>query len=57
MAEKLPGRPDLAEMLIPDFAVGCRRITPGGGFLEARESSLDVQLLKAETQKLKYPIQ
>lgn len=49
MAEKLPGRPDLAEMLIPDFAVGCRRITPGGGFLEARESSLDVQLLKAET--------
>ncbi|KAL8293255.1 hypothetical protein RQP46_000949 [Phenoliferia psychrophenolica] len=35
MAEKLPGRPDLAEMLIPDFAVGCRRLTPGGGFLEA----------------------
>ena len=37
MADKLPGRPDLAEMLIPDFSVGCRRLTPGGGFLEARE--------------------
>lgn len=29
MAEKLPGRKDLQDMLIPDFAVGCRRITPG----------------------------
>ncbi|KAK1761804.1 hypothetical protein QBC33DRAFT_582134 [Phialemonium atrogriseum] len=28
-------KPGLAEKLIPDFALGCRRITPGHGYLEA----------------------
>ncbi|XEV01558.1 hypothetical protein FSHL1_006845 [Fusarium sambucinum] len=32
---KLDSRPDLAELLEPDFAVGCRRPTPGLGYLEA----------------------
>ncbi|KAF6517096.1 hypothetical protein HZS61_002657 [Fusarium oxysporum f. sp. conglutinans] len=32
---KLDSRPDLAKLLEPDFAVGCRRPTPGLGYLEA----------------------
>ncbi|KAF9889912.1 hypothetical protein FE257_006784 [Aspergillus nanangensis] len=35
MAEKLNHDPELCKMLIPDFEVGCRRITPGPGYLEA----------------------
>lgn len=35
MAAKLAPKPELADVLIPDFAVGCRRPTPGNGFLEA----------------------
>ncbi|OAP58404.1 hypothetical protein AYL99_07494 [Fonsecaea erecta] len=36
MMEKLKGRDDLIEKLIPkDFPVGCKRPTPGNGFLEA----------------------
>lgn len=35
MAHKLAPKPELAELLIPTFAVGCRRPTPGNGFLEA----------------------
>lgn len=36
MQEKLQGREDLIKMLIPTtFGVGCRRPTPGNGFLEA----------------------
>ena len=36
MRTKLASRPDLAEKIIPkDFAVGCRRPTPGNGYLEA----------------------
>ncbi|BFZ61121.1 hypothetical protein YB2330_002179 [Saitoella coloradoensis] len=35
MKTKLKGDPRLAELLIPTFAVGCRRPTPGNGFLEA----------------------
>ncbi|KAF2659042.1 FAD/NAD(P)-binding domain-containing protein [Lophiostoma macrostomum CBS 122681] len=34
MAQRL-GREDLASLLIPSFAVGCRRMTPGHGYLEA----------------------
>ncbi|TVY87681.1 putative sterigmatocystin biosynthesis monooxygenase [Lachnellula willkommii] len=29
------GKEDLLRLLLPDFAVGCRRPTPGNGFLEA----------------------
>lgn len=33
--EKLGKRPDLLESFSPAFGVGCRRITPGPGYLEA----------------------
>lgn len=36
MRKKLSSRPEIAEAIIPkDFAVGCRRPTPGDGYLEA----------------------
>ena len=35
MKERLQSHTDIAERLIPNFAVGCRRLTPGPGFLEA----------------------
>lgn len=35
MRTKLAARPEIADLLVPDFAVGCRRPTPGNGFLEA----------------------
>lgn len=36
MQRKLASRPELMETLIPkDFGIGCRRPTPGNGFLEA----------------------
>jgi hypothetical protein len=35
MRERLAKRPELADFLIPSFAPGCRRLTPGPGFLEA----------------------
>lgn len=38
MLQRLGGSPKasrLAEWLLPDFPVGCRRVTPGPGFLEA----------------------
>jgi cation diffusion facilitator CzcD-associated flavoprotein CzcO len=35
MAEKLQHNPDLCEKLIPAWEIGCRRITPGEGYLES----------------------
>ncbi|OAG34163.1 hypothetical protein AYO21_11695 [Fonsecaea monophora] len=35
MTEKLKDRPDILNTLLPDFPVGCRRLTPGPGYLEA----------------------
>ncbi|KAJ7657984.1 FAD/NAD-binding domain-containing protein [Mycena rosella] len=35
MLQRLATKPEIAEHLIPDFAVGCRRLTPGPGYLEA----------------------
>jgi hypothetical protein len=35
MTTKLKGKASLVEHLIPNFAVGCRRPTPGNGYLEA----------------------
>lgn len=34
MKAKLAKRPELIERLIPTFGVGCRRLTPGIGYLE-----------------------
>ncbi|KAM0525911.1 hypothetical protein ACHAPS_004482 [Verticillium nonalfalfae] len=35
MKEQLKSRPDIYEAIIPTFAPGCRRLTPGPGYLEA----------------------
>jgi len=35
MEEKLKKKPWIAEHLIPDFPVACRRLTPGPGYLES----------------------
>ena len=35
MRERLNHDPDLCSMLIPDWSLGCRRITPGEGYLES----------------------
>ena len=35
MAERLGHDPRLCEMLIPKWSLGCRRITPGEGYLES----------------------
>lgn len=35
MKQLLANRPEIAETLIPDFPVGCKRLTPGPGYLEA----------------------
>lgn len=35
MSERLASRPDIYEALLPTFAPGCRRLTPGAGYLEA----------------------
>lgn len=34
MSEKLKHNPELCEKLIPKWELGCRRITPGEGYLE-----------------------
>lgn len=42
MKERLSSKPEIAEFLIPSFAIGCRRTTPGPGYLEALvESNVD----------------
>lgn len=35
MADKLNHDPILCEKLIPNWELGCRRITPGAGYLES----------------------
>ena len=35
MQERLKARPDIFNLIVPDFAPGCRRLTPGKGYLEA----------------------
>lgn len=35
MRSRLAKKPELANLLLPEFAVGCRRLTPGPGYLEA----------------------
>ncbi|KAK4048940.1 hypothetical protein OIV83_004496 [Microbotryomycetes sp. JL201] len=35
MLEKLAAKPEIAKAIIPNFAVACRRLTPGPGYLEA----------------------
>jgi cation diffusion facilitator CzcD-associated flavoprotein CzcO len=35
MQEKLASKPEILEALLPSFSPGCRRLTPGPGYLEA----------------------
>jgi hypothetical protein len=35
MADKLGNDPDLCDKLIPKWDLGCRRVTPGQGYLES----------------------
>ena len=35
MKKRLEKKPEILETLLPDFSVGCRRLTPGPGYLEA----------------------
>jgi cation diffusion facilitator CzcD-associated flavoprotein CzcO len=39
MAETLKNDPKLVSRLVPDFAMGCRRLGPAEGFLEAMASN------------------
>lgn len=39
MSMKLQGNESLREALIPKFSVGCRRLTPGIGYLEALQAA------------------
>ncbi|KAK6380201.1 hypothetical protein LTS17_005390 [Exophiala oligosperma] len=50
MTKKLANKPELLEAILPkDFGVGCRRPTPGNGFLEA----LNIPNVTAYTEGLK----
>ncbi|KAB2573263.1 putative sterigmatocystin biosynthesis monooxygenase stcW [Lasiodiplodia theobromae] len=55
MRRKLSAKPEIADMIVPtDFAVGCRRPTPGNGYLEALcEDNVTVvsQSIQAITEK------
>jgi cation diffusion facilitator CzcD-associated flavoprotein CzcO len=44
MTERLNGDPELCAKLIPEWRVGCRRLTPGDGYLEAlQEPNVSIQ--------------
>jgi hypothetical protein len=51
MRERLSGAPQLAEWIIPDFAPGCRRLTPGPGYLEALTED-NVTVIRRAIQKI-----
>ncbi|KAL4737210.1 hypothetical protein BDV11DRAFT_216842 [Aspergillus similis] len=38
MRERLSENPHLIEKLIPDYEIGCRRLSPGDGYLEAMQA-------------------
>ncbi|KAK3900346.1 hypothetical protein C8A05DRAFT_36022 [Staphylotrichum tortipilum] len=52
MREKLAKmEPELREKLIPDFDVGCRRVTPGEGYLEALQED-NVEIVRTGIQEV-----
>lgn len=51
MQERLKGRPDLYEAIIPTFSPGCRRLTPGPGFLEALQEE-NTTYIKTHIQEI-----
>lgn len=38
MRQRLNNDPELVKLLIPDYEVGCRRLSPGDGYLEALQA-------------------
>ncbi|CAI6100496.1 unnamed protein product [Clonostachys chloroleuca] len=48
--DRLVGHPELLEKLVPDFSPGCRRPTPGPGYLEAISSS-NVEYIQTEIKR------
>lgn len=48
MRQRLSSRPDLFETIVPTFAPGCRRLTPGRGYLEALVAP-NVEVVSKET--------
>jgi hypothetical protein len=47
MHSSLKDRPDFEERMVPTYHAGCRRITPGDGYLEALQyAGLRISLVK-----------
>lgn len=51
MSEKLNHDPGLCKALIPDWELGCRRVTPGAGYLESFLQP-NVHLTQSPIQKI-----
>ncbi|KAK5000128.1 hypothetical protein LTR66_000953 [Elasticomyces elasticus] len=51
MDSRLSTHPEIAEKIKPSFAVGCRRLTPGLGFLEAMTKE-NVEFIGTEIKKI-----
>jgi cation diffusion facilitator CzcD-associated flavoprotein CzcO len=51
MEDRLKGYPELAAKLIPEWSLGCRRLTPGNGYLESLTTD-NVELLVGEIQEI-----
>lgn len=39
MRQRLADRPDLIDKMIPNYEIGCRRLSPGDGYLEALQAA------------------
>jgi hypothetical protein len=56
MQEKLAKKPHILKSLLPSFSVGCRRLTPGPGYLEALTQDnvdfIDTPISKAKSRSL-----
>ncbi|KAF7798583.1 hypothetical protein EIP86_009805 [Pleurotus ostreatoroseus] len=50
MRQKLSSRPDIADGLIPNFPLSCRRLTPDGGYLDALLAP-NVDFIKSEIRR------
>jgi hypothetical protein len=55
MQERLAGKPHILKSLLPSFSVGCRRLTPGPGYLEALTQDnvdfIDTPISKAKGER------
>lgn len=51
MRRRLAKKPEIMEALEPDFPVGCRRLTPGPGYLEALTED-DVEFITTKISKV-----